>query len=281
MKRPKSSKRSAAKRQPPKKTAPAVEPAADAGGPSAVEPPSDARGTTLPTVPESVPTPWVRGVLSFAVVTHLAALSLSLLGVVEPSETHARLLAAVNPYLRLTHFGADDRPVYLAHGDASEQPHRLQVRREDDDDAKWQTIGPPHENGLAQADRYRRWLGTIANLAESDQPGLVAVLLIPEIERLTEQGNDRSIKQVRIARLPTQLTTVADDAQPPPYLANVVYADRQVSLVQIKEGRLNAKPLGDSSEQPPMSASSAEGSPVSPAEASDGQERSIKGDSNE
>ncbi len=187
------------------------------------------------------PSDAVRTLLSIWLPLHLMALFVSFSAVVEPSSIHARLHSLMRPYLQLTHFDADDRPLYLAHGDSSEQPHRLQVTTaaiSDIDSAEgesqWRTIAAPSPAGFAASDRYGRWLATAATLAESEQPSLVAELLLPIVQA------DESIQAVRIVRLPTDLNTTLDDSLPPPFTARVIREAGQVSLVQLQEARLSA-----------------------------------------
>jgi len=208
------------------------------------------------------PAPGLRSCLSLAIIAHLLAITVSFLAAVEPSATHLTLDGLLSPYLRMTHFGADRRAVYLAHGEPIEQPHRLQIRRRGHDeggtderghdeggtDEGWETIAPRGRAGLAAADRDGRWLATIASLGESNQAGIAASLLLPSLERMmAEDDSGRPpIAQVRIRRLPTELTTVVDDALPPPYVAAVVRHGERLDLVQVKEPRLNSLSSGRS-----------------------------------
>ena len=184
------------------------------------------------------PSSRVRTLLSVFLVFHLAAVGLSLFAVVETSRVHASLLQFVEPYLQITHFGVDSRPIYLAHAGASEQPFRLQVTGDETlDQADWTTIHPAAVPGLASNDRYRRWLATAVMLSESVRASLVAELLLPVA------AADDSIAAIRILRLPTNLTTVLEDAEPPPYTARVVRDGDRVSLVHLPEQRLTATAL--------------------------------------
>ena len=191
---------------------------------------------------EKWPDKRVRSLLSVLVAIQLFAVAVSFFGVVEPSETHIAVLQTLSPYLRATHFGAEDRPVYLAYAEPDEQPHRLQILRAGNGEP-WQTVEPTGWPGLGQSDRYARWVGTMASLAESERPGLVATLLLPRLHELVAINPTRPIRQVRIIRLPTELTTVVDDAKPPPYLAAVEVHEERIDFVQIKDDRLNAKSL--------------------------------------
>ena len=174
------------------------------------------------------PTPRTMTLLSLFLVFHLLAISLSFFSVVDPSETQVRLLSLVQPYLRATRFGVDDRPIYLTHADRSEQPMRLQVAKTfKPSEQDWRTIHPPGVPGLASSDRHHRWLATAVLLAESDQPGLVAELL------LGFASDQPDIRSLRIVRLPTELTTILDDAAPPPYVARVARAGDRVSFVHV------------------------------------------------
>lgn len=190
-----------------------------------------------------IPQGGVLWLISVAIVVHLFALFLSYSAIVEPSSTHSSLLDALSPYLRSTHFAADGRPFYLAHGTADEQPHRLQFASADDSkmlqidlQTRWTTIEPGSVPGLAASDRYRRWMGLVATLAQSDQPSLAAALLMPLVSA------DDSIDAVRIIRLPTELTTAAEDAAPPVYLARVIREDSGVRLVSVQSKRLTTSP---------------------------------------
>jgi hypothetical protein len=184
----------------------------------------------------------LRFVLMLFVGLHLVAVFLSYSALIEPSSTHSRLLSVVDPYLRMTHFAADGRPFYLAQGTADEQPHRLQVASgnagdgaasfEIDVQTEWTNVEPTGVPGLAASDRYERWMRLVAALAEADRHSLAATMLMPLIV------DDPSIDAVRIVRLPTELTTVADDAAPPVYLARVVRRGDVVRLVSIESKRL-------------------------------------------
>lgn len=183
------------------------------------------------------PSSKTMAVLSALAVLHLVTLAISYLALIEPSSTHARLLSAATPYLRATHFSADGRPFYLAHGTPDEQPHRLQFTRLNDDEAidantTWTNVEPAGIAGMAPSDRYHRWMTLVATLSESDRPSLAAALLLPLIE------SDDAIDAVRIVRLPTELTTVEQDAAPPAYLARVVRNPSGMSLVAVKPKRL-------------------------------------------
>lgn len=186
------------------------------------------------------PRRFVRTALSIWLVIHLGAILVSFTGVVEPSTIHARLSQLVYPYLRPAHFSADDRPVYLAHGDAAEQPHMLQVSADEVTDAsavdsyRWRTVGPQRNAGLAVSDRVARWLSTAAMLAENEQPSLVAELLLPIVQRETDAN------AVRIVRLPTGLSDVTEESQSP-YVARVVREQNVVTLVQLNPARLSSR----------------------------------------
>lgn len=188
----------------------------------------------------SPPSSTVMTLISIAVVLHLFVLLMSYSAIIEPSSTHTQLLELTAPYLRSTHFAADGRPFYLAHATPDEQPHRLQFasRGQDgtlsiDQETRWTTIEPSGIAGLASWDRYGRWMGLIATLAQSDRQSLAAALLMPLVEA------DSSIDAVRIIRLPTELTTVEQDAAPPVYLARVIRDSGEVRLVSIGAKRLS------------------------------------------
>ncbi len=191
--------------------------------------------------------------LSLWLIFHLFAITLSYTGVVGPSETHSQINEALQVYLRPAHFAADGRPIYLARGEASEQPHRLQTSRLKPladanlfalpiDDSRWETVAPPGARGLGGNDRYHRWLSTAATLSGNEQPSLVAELLLPAVI------DDTEIKAVRIVRLPTELTTTADDSAAPPYAAYVARKNANVSLVQVVQPRLSTQQRGDDDE---------------------------------
>jgi len=199
------------------------------------------------------PSEAVKTYLSIGVAVHLLALAISFTAVVEPSSVQQRLSDLLQPYLRPTHFSADDRPVYLTHGGSDDQPHRIEVTTEPvagveaSGDVKWQVIGPAEQGGFAStpgfavSDRVARWLSTAAMLAENDQPSLVADLILPIVV------NRSSVQSVRIVRYPTDLNDVNVGVSVP-YLARVVRAKDGVSLVQLKEKRLSAQPRFSHSE---------------------------------
>lgn len=184
--------------------------------------------------------------LSIWVCFHLSALFVSFTSVVEPSSLQARLSQLVHPYLRAGHFAADDRPVYLAHGSESERPHRLQVTSDEltDPDAvesvDWQTVGTGGYEareitpGLSVSDRAARWLSTAATLAENDQPGVVAELLLPIARHFVDA------KAIRIVRFPTDLDDVNAVAESP-YVARIVRANDVVSLIRLTPRRLSSQ----------------------------------------
>lgn len=194
----------------------------------------------------AVPSIGARTWLSIFLCIHLPAVFLSFAGVVEPSSLHARISALVQPYLMVTHFSADDRPVYLAHGVESEQPHRLQITSDKlfeingERDCRWQTVGMGNYlaedclPGLAVSDRVARWLATAAMLAENEQPGVVAELLLPIAEHFTEAN------AIRIVRYPTDLNDI-NVVPSSPYLARIDRSDDAVSLIQLTPRRLSSQ----------------------------------------
>ncbi len=183
----------------------------------------------------------------FGWLFHLFAVTVSFTSVVEPSTIHAGLSTFVHPYLRAANFAADDRPVYLAHGNASEQPHRLQVTTaavadiDSIDTVSWQTVGPNQYAGLAVSDRVARWLSTAAMLAENDQPSLVAELLLPIVEK------NIAVTTIRIVRLPTDLSDIDAEAESP-YVARVIRTGDLVSLVQLNPVRLSSQAVSSRAE---------------------------------
>lgn len=177
---------------------------------------------------------------------HLVALTVSYAAIIEPSSTHSSLLGLLTPYLRATHFAADGRRFYLAHATPDEQPHRLQVASKNDyasfevdPRTEWSTVDPAGIAGAARHDRYTRWMTLIAMLAESERPSLAATLLLPLVE------DEPQVDAVRIVRLPTQLTTVADDSRGPVFLARVVRSGDSVKLISIKAKRLTTYQRND------------------------------------
>lgn len=184
----------------------------------------------------TMPSASIRFLLSLAVALHLFAITASFLSVTAPSETQDRWLRFVQPYLQATHFGLDDRPIYLADGAASEQPLRLQVSATASPvgPQDWRIIDSPGWPGLPADDRMHRWLATAAMLAESEQPSLVAELLLPVAV------HDESIKAIRIRRLPRASGPGIVDGESLPYTARVVRSGDRVSLVQLQPSRLNA-----------------------------------------
>jgi hypothetical protein len=188
--------------------------------------------------------------LSIWVCLHLLALALSFTSVVEPSSLQAKLSGLFYPYLRAGHFAADDRPVYLAHGNPSEQPHRLEITEDalseagQVDRCRWRSVGAGDYTaseaspGLAVSDRVARFLSTTATLAENEQPGVVAELLLPIARHFPEA------KALRIVRIPTDLSDV--NATPEsPYVARIVRSVDSVGLIQLKPERLSSQAVAD------------------------------------
>lgn len=210
------------------------------GDPTAPSPPTDGSGPTVA----------LRAGLSIWTVFHLFALFVSFVSVVEPSSLQRQFLSLVHPYLTLGHFGADDRPVYLAHGNESEQPHRLQVSFDEitqidqTDRCEWTTIGAGDYEaseaipGGAVSDRVARWISVAATLAQSDQPGVVAELLLPIARHFPDA------KAIRIVRFPTDLSdvTATEDS---PYVARIVRSQDVVSLIQLTPKRLSSRAIDD------------------------------------
>jgi hypothetical protein len=191
----------------------------------------------------ALPSPTTRFVVGGLVLMHLIGLLVSFTAIIEPSTTHNQLLGLLTPYLRATHFSADGRRFYLAHATPDEQPHRLQVARanefpsfEVDPRTEWTTVEPAGIPGLASQDRYARWMALAAMLAESDRTSLTATLLLPLVD------DESQIDAVRVVRLPTQLTTVADDSRGPVFLARVIRDNDSVKLVSIQPKRLTTYP---------------------------------------
>ncbi len=203
-----------------------------------------------PPIDRSGPSDAVRTGLSIWTVFHLFALFVSFVSVVEPSSLQSRFLSLVHPYLTLGHFGADDRPVYLAHGNKSEQPHRLQIsfneitQIDQTDQCEWTTIGagsyeaPAATPGGAVSDRVARWTSVAATLAESEQPGVVAELLLPIARHFPDA------KAIRIVRFPTDLSdvTATEDS---PYVARIVRSQDTVSLIQLTPKRLSSQAVDE------------------------------------
>ena len=208
---------------------------------------------------KATPSPAVRWVLSFWLVFHLVALVISYTGVVEPSSLHARLMTVIHPYVRPTHFAADDRPVYLTHGGSDEQPHRIQITArsvveiDSAGEREWVTVGPGEREGLAAtpgfavSDRVARWLATAAMLSENDQPSMVADLLLPIAE------SEPKIQAIRIVRYPTDLSDVTAEVETP-YVARVIREGGAIALVQLKERRLSSVPMMESNDAASQSA---------------------------
>lgn len=206
------------------------------------QPPNNQAGAA-----DAGPSTTVKTWLSIWVTVHVVAITVSFTAVVQPSSLHRRLSEVLQPYLRPTHFSADDRPVYLTYGEADDQPHRIEVTADrvtgvaTSGDLKWQVIGPAQGGGLsstagfAVSDRVAKWLSTAAMLADNDQPSLVADLLLPVV------ANQPSVQGVRIVRYPTDLNDI-NTGVTVPYLARVVRDQGRVSLVQLRESRLSAQP---------------------------------------
>lgn len=191
----------------------------------------DSLAVSLPEVP--MPHPRLRIVISVALVAHLAAIAISFAAAVEPSQVHSRLVDLLLPYFQLTHFGADDRPVYLAHGEKSEQPHRMEWTASDHPgENDWIPLLPASTPGLAVSDRLHRYLAKAASLADAEKSSVVANLIMPVVRFHPDT------KLVRIIRLPTELTTIIDDAAPPPYIARVIHVDPAPSVDGANDNRI-------------------------------------------
>lgn len=190
---------------------------------------------------DGLPTSGIRSLLSIWIPIHLFALLVSYTSVVEPSGLQRQMGQLLQPYLRLPHFGADDRPVYLTHGEPLEQAHRLQVTSSSKDprtlrDEDWRTVRLTGRvtPGLAASDRIARYLSTVALLSGNEQPSLVAELLMPIAAQKTE------VTAIRVIRLPTDLTEI-NTGITTVYEARVVRRGDQVSLVQLREQRLSSE----------------------------------------
>lgn len=195
-----------------------------------------------------LPSVTARTWLSIWVCVHLLALALSFTSVVEPSSLQVNLSGMFFPYLRLGHFAADDRPVYLAHGTADEQPHRLEITSDTLSEigqvnaCQWRTVGAgdyaasESSPGMAVCDRVARFLSTSATLAGNDQPGVVAELLLPIAAHFSEA------KAIRIVRFPTDLSDVNATSESP-YVARIVRSADSVALIQLKPERQSSQPV--------------------------------------
>jgi hypothetical protein len=87
-------------------------------------------------------------------------------------------------------------------------------------------------------------MNLITTLAETDQVGLTATLLLPLVE------SDPTIDAIRVVRLPTELTTAAQDAQRPVYAARVVRESDGVELVALEPRRLTTAPRRPADDAP-------------------------------
>ncbi|QDT13124.1 hypothetical protein [Planctomycetes bacterium K23_9] len=192
---------------------------------------------------ENFPPLSIRRLLSIFVLFHLVAVAVSMTAVGASSQTQAWLNGVLQPYTMPTHFRTQGERVYLASGEAIENPHQLQVLYVSDatkDDAigsldaslAWEVMPSQGIPGLAVDDRYARWISTMVTLIDSGSPSLIAELLLPIIR------SDDSILAVRIVRLPTQLSLVTDAEPDPVYVAAVARSSDSVSLVRIDELRL-------------------------------------------
>lgn len=180
----------------------------------------------------AVPSRLNRRVLTAFLVFHAVAIVSSMTAVVGSSESQARLNDLLRPYTMPTHFRTQGERVFLAGGEAIENPHQLQVLRDEPESSDWATIGAGGVRGLAVDDRTVRWIETLTTLVESESPSLVAELLLPLIRR------DQTITAIRIVRLPTVLSLVPDTEPDEIYVAAVSRSSDAVSLIQIDEPRL-------------------------------------------
>ncbi len=176
--------------------------------------------------------PAMKRLISVAIVVHLTTMALSFTSIVEPSSFHTRVLGLFGAYQQTLHLDADKRAFYLAHGGTNEQPHRIQWTDSlDPSEDDWKPLVPNTTAGLAASDRMARFLSIAAQWSQEERASEVATLLRPLVLK------EPNAKSVRIIRLPTGLTTVVDDAAPPPYVARVVRSAESVDLVQIKPAR--------------------------------------------
>ena len=198
------------------------------GGLGVDEPGFDELGVDISSTDKSSVPPissHVSIVLSLFVVLHLMALFVSYTSVVEPSGLHNSLRAIAHPYLRTLSFAVDDRPVYLAHGDADEYPLRIEISA--------QPISRMGGLPDSASDRMSRWLATASLLSQSGQSGLVAELVVSIAQR------NPKAKSIRIVRYPTDLSDVNAERESV-YVARIIHDGQQIRLVQIQEGRLAA-----------------------------------------
>ena len=206
-------------------------------GPDESESQSASAETPDAVVVRSVSATWA-GMISAAVALHFVTLFLSYAATVDMSDMQARYLNAAIPYSRMTHFDADQRRLFLGHNNSQDQPHRLQVARLREGQAlsdfklepgvEWETVAPLGPAGLAGNDRYSRWMRWVSLLSDSERSGLAATLIGPFIRF------DPTVAAVRIVRLPTELTTVEQDARPVAYLARVTRREDQLHLVAVR-----------------------------------------------
>lgn len=188
-------------------------------------------------------------ILSAFAIFHLFAVFISFTRVVEPSAVHASVAGLLEPYLRPTHFSAGDRPVYLADGSPGERPHRMEFTEEPlahadrAGEVRWTTIRGDWVAGVAASDRQARWLAEAAALAEAEQPGLVADLLLPVVRQT------KNARAIRIVRLTTDLDDI--NAEPEsPYVASVVRDQDRIWLVQLRPSRLSTMAAPRKGESP-------------------------------
>ncbi len=181
--------------------------------------------------------PAIARLVSIAIAIHLTAMALSFTATVEPSSFHRKLLSLLAPYQHTLHLDANQNTFYLAHGGTDEQPHRIQWTDSlDPSGDDWKPLVPETTAGLAASDRMARFLAAAAQWSDEERSSEVAALVRPFVLK------EPNAIFVRIVRLPTELTTVVDDAAPPPYVARVIRSPGSVDLVQIKPARFVTTP---------------------------------------
>lgn len=216
---------------------------------------SDQQASLAHASASEVPPPILRLLLPVWAILHVVLVFVSFVGVVEPSGIVQAINELSKPYLRPTHFSANDRPVFLTHGDAADWPYRLQISDRPISqvgglpESGWRDSGEDISAGLAASDRRARWLSTAAILAINEQPGLVAELVAPILVK------HRSAKSIRIMRYPTDLSNV-DELASPVYVASVLRpgdseggeqaSSGSISLIELKESRLSTSVETDS-----------------------------------
>ena len=182
-----------------------------------------------PANPVSEPSRWMQLAVSAWVLFHFSSLLVTLLGSAvqgELSEGELGLANIARPYCDTAHFRVDSGPLTLS-GEEPLRFVRLQVL-ESGFGESWKTIEPKGLPRLGEHDRYARLMRLVVMLAESEQPSLIAELLLPIVSRNSQ------VTSVRVVNLKELDAAI--------YNARVSRRDGSALLIQVPARRLGTMP---------------------------------------